>query len=455
MTNILIDKKKQFQIQTIQSKLYNYKNVLITLIESHKQLSHNLALSNPNYENIDKLNNDKNILENNLKELKNNISKNTSDISQLSNSLKELPSIRDSKNKNEEDILIQELDRIKLQKVEDQSKYDEFISHAHIDKLQLIDDISIIQSAIKIQNDIISQIQLNAHSSRKDTLSQLHQKKNDKQNINLQKNQIIEQTEFINIQSSEIQNIISDLETFKIMLVNETYKNTDNISPDITTTDVAITIDNYYTKFNIGKEISLNDKIDIINSKITYNTNKIQNINIKLNKTIILNDARITNIINNYNKNNRVKVIAYKDSFKIEKEKLKQLQQTLDILIYQYDNFETNIINNIKLKLTNIINDLDFDITRANERLVIMKFRNNLDFEIENNRITDEISILNIKIEDMRKSFNNTNKELQNLKKTIENENIIGSDIAKLDEEILKYKAMILQNETNIMLLLQ
>jgi hypothetical protein len=448
MTTILIDKKKQFQIQTVQSKLDNYKNTLITLINSRKQLSDNLALTNPNYDKINKLNDDKNILENNLKEFKNNISKNTNDISQLSKTLKELPSIRDSKNKNEEDILIQEIDRIKIQKVEDHSKYDESISNAHIDKLQLIDDINIIQSAIKIQNDVISQIQLNAHSSRKDTLTQLHQKKNEKQNINLQKTQIGEQTEFINIQISELQNIISDLETFKTILVNETYNNTAN-------TDIANTIDNYYTKFNIGKEILLNDKIDIINSKIIYNTNRIQNINIKLNKTIISNDARITNIINNYNKTDRVKVIAYKDSFKIEKEKLKQLQQTLDKLLYQYDSFENNIINNIKLKLTNAINDLDFDITRANERLVIMKFRNNLDFEIENNRITDEIAILNIKIEDMRKSFNNTNKELQNLKTTIENENIIGNDIAKLDEEIKKYKAMILQNETNIILLSQ
>jgi hypothetical protein len=60
-----------------------------------------------------------------------------------------------------------------------------------------------------------------------------------------------------------------------------------------------------------------------------------------------------------------------------------------------------------------------------------------------------------MKIKDMSKSFNNINEELKTLKTTIENENVIGSDIAKLDEEIKKYKAMIIQNETNIILLSQ
>ena len=84
-----------------------------------------------------------------------------------------------------------------------------------------------------------------------------------------------------------------------------------------------------------------------------------------------------------------------------------------------------------------------------------MKYRINLEYETETNRIKDEISILNLNIIELSKTYFNTNKELQNLLITIDKENSVGKDIAKLNEEIQKYKAMIMQNETNIMLLSQ
>ena len=455
-----MDKKKQFQIQTVQSKLDNYKQTLKTLLESKNKLSENLALTNPNYDKLDKLNNDKILIENTLKELKTNISNTMNNITKLTYSLKDLPSIIDTKQNNEEDILKQEIDRIKIQKSENVIKYDKSILKAHLDKLKLIDDINIIQNAILEQNNIILQIQSNAHSSRKDTLSLLHQKKQTKLNIKLQQEQVITQDIFFTNQILELQNTVKDLEKFKIILVDNLYNNSNSDS----NSDKKI-LDNYYSIFDIdinkyididnNKKLNVNDIIKIIDIKITTYQNRIQNISIKLNKKKTLNDARLNNIIDNYNKTNRVKIIAYKDNFKIEKEKKNQLQLVLDTLTYQYDNFENQIIANIKLDLTNANNELEFDITRANERFVIMKYRTNIEFEMESNRITDEINILNMKIKDMSKSFNNINEELKNLKTTIENENVIGSDIAKLDEEIKKYKAMIIQNETNIILLSQ
>ena len=452
MASILIDKKKQFQIQTVQSKLDNYKITLTTLLESRKQLYKNLETTNPNYEKIDKLNNNKILLENTLKEIKNNISKNTNEITKFKYSLKDLPSIRENKHSIETEILMLELKRIDLQKEENQKTYDNAISKAHLDKLQLIDDISIIQNAIVEQNNIISQIQFNAHSFRKDTLSQLHQKKIDKNDINLQTNQINNQHESINLQIIELQKIIQTLEIFKTLLVNETYS---TVSDDDINIDNSTIIENNYIEFNIDKNLLLNDKINIIDKIIETNKNRIININNKLNKLKISNNSRINNIIDNYNKTNRTKVISYKDNFKVEKEKKKQLLQVLNTLLFQYDNFENQIIANIKLELTNATNELEIDINRANERLVIMKYRINNDFEIENNCITDEIDIFNMKNKEISKLFNNTNEELQNLNKTIEKENTIGNEIIKLDEEINKYKTMIIQNETNIMLLLQ
>ena len=457
MATTKIDKKKQFQIQTVQSKLDNYKQTLQTLLDSHKKLTTDLALSNPNYaanlNNLNNLINNKLVLENNLKDLKSNITKIKNDTKKLTYFINDLPAILDNKNKCEETTLQQELERIELQKIENKQNYEASISQAHLDKLKLIEDISIIQNAIHQQNDIISQIQLNSHSSRKDTLTELHNKKKDKTNIINQQELSTQQDIFFNTQINEMQNNINNLESFKIKIVNDIY----NTSIDSTSTDTIDTIHliNYYNEFGIDKELPVNDKISIIDNKILSCQNRINLLNKKLDRTKISNDARLNNIIENYNKTNRVKTITYKDTFKIEKEKKIQLQQVLDTLTTQYDNFENNIIANIKLDLTNANNELTFDINRANERLVIMKYRNNLDFELENNRITDEINISNIKINEMIKKINNINEELQNIKNAIEMENAIGLDIAKLDEEINKYKSMITQNETNIMLLLQ
>ena len=193
----------------------------------------------------------------------------------------------------------------------------------------------------------------------------------------------------------------------------------------------------------------------IIDIKINDLQKKIYNITTKINKNKTSNTSRINSIIDNYNKTTREKVIAYKDIFKIEKEKKNKLLKILDTLNYQYDTFDNKIIANINLNATNAINELHLDIIRANERLIIMKYRINLEYETESNRITDKISILKLNIIELSKTYFNTNKELQNLQITIDKENSIGKDIAKLNEEIQKYKSMIIQNETNIILLSQ
>lgn len=447
MAATIIDKKKLFQIQTVQSKLDNYKKTLHTLLESHKQLSDNLEVNNPDYDNLDKLNNKRIVLENTLKEIKTNIAKTTDNITRLSYSLKELPSIRINKYNEEEIILKQEIDRIELQKLDDKDTYDKSIENAHLDKLKLIDDISIIQNAIQEQNNIISQIQITTHSNRKDTLLQLHQKKEHKKNIKTQIDNINIIDNLVNNQIIELKNTINILEEFKIMLVDKIY----NTSTDINNN----TLETYYDEFNIDKELLLNDKINIIDIKINDLQKKIYNITTKINKNKTSNTSRINSIIDNYNKTTREKVIAYKDIFKIEKEKKNKLLKILDTLNCQYDTFDNKIIANINLNATNAINELHLDIIRANERLIIMKYRINLEYETESNRITDEISILKLNIIELSKTYFNTNKELQNLQITIDKENSIGKDIAKLNEEIQKYKSMIAQNETNIILLSQ
>ena len=223
MNNNQIDKKKQFQILNVQSKLDNYKQTLNTLLATRKILSENIILINPNNENIDKLNNDKKNIENNLKTLKNKISKTINDIAKLKASISELPLLRDKKNDNEKQILIQELNRIEMQKNENCIKYDILINKAHLNKLNLIDNINIIKNSIEEQNNILLNIQTNSHSSRKDILLELHQKKKDKNNIDLQQNEILKQNDIINIQIIELETKLKHLEEFKILLVNENY----------------------------------------------------------------------------------------------------------------------------------------------------------------------------------------------------------------------------------------
>ena len=206
----------------------------------------------------------------------------------------------------------------------------------------------------------------------------------------------------------------------------------------------------YYNEFNLDIQLSINDKISILDNLISDNQNKIQFINKKFNKIKQTNNIKLQNILDTYNQINRVKVIGYKDQFKIEKDKRTQLENILTDLYDKYNTFETVIISNINNELQNIINELENDKIRSNERLDIMKIRILEENESEHQRLNDIITNNNTTLESLYIDFNCIKNNIVNTKELINKENIVDIELEKIDVDISKYQNIIKQIESDI-----
>jgi len=208
-------------------------------------------------------------------------------------------------------------------------------------------------------------------------------------------------------------------------------------------------LDNYYTKFNINKTLTINEKIDLIDNFMNSNINEINYINKKMNKIETLNNT-IINETKKDNSINNVKIINYKDKYKIAKEKKQNLQFKLEKLLEKYNNYESIAIHLINNKFNDKIKELDYDILRANNRFEIIKFR--LRNEEEKNNLISEETINNIKIE-LSKNENDIIKVSNEIKKCINNKDSyqkITLEIKHLSTEIQNYKNNITHIEIDL-----
>jgi len=170
--------------------------------------------------------------------------------------------------------------------------------------------------------------------------------------------------------------------------------------------------------------------------------NKIESIN-----NNILNESKNKNT--NTNTNN-FKVITYKDTYKLAKEKKKELQFEIDKLLEKYNNYEILIINIINNKFQDEIKDLDLDMKRANDRFEIIKIR--LKNEEEKNKIIVHEKINNINNEILYNESNiiKVSNEIKELIKNRDSYQSINLEMKKLNIEIQNYKNSIKNYETEL-----
>jgi hypothetical protein len=441
-----MDKKKQFQLQTSQGKLIKYKETLQTLQDTRLKLDNTTNKSNLDRSIIIALQQKQINLETKQQLFKKDINLNVNKISNSNKDLLLLDKLKDDKNIEEDNIFNDEISRIEEYIIEIKDKHNKSIESAYLDKLELSNNIELIKNELDLQNKIISEIQIISHSSRKQTLEELHIKKQDK---------IITQQHITNfkeydidirnqIQALEKQN--NDIIEFKKLLIDKEY----NIEYDNTKLSNLYVEFNNYTDFSLDTQISINDKIASLDKIYNNNQNKIQYINKKFSKNKQSNAIKLKHILDTYNSINRVKVIGYKDKYKIEKEKRTQLENVLSDMSNKYETFETSVIITINNYLKNMINESENDKLRAVERLNIMKERIIVDYENEKKRINDIIIDSKLNLENISKDFNNCNIELDNIKEMIIKEDIIGNELYKIDIEIVKYQDIIKQIESDI-----
>ena len=438
-----MDNKTRFQIETSQGKLINYKKTLETLQESRTKIINSSTQTLQDKSKFDELNLKYSNLEDKHNLIKKNIINNVHKISITNEEILLLDKIKDDKLNLEDDIHKNELIRIEEKIIDIQNSHVNTLETACKDKIDLCSNIEIIKNEINLQNNIISEIQFNSHSSRKHILNNLHSQKKEKIILQEQINNFKENVNNFTIQIQELENQNTQLIEFKKLIIDSEY----NLDYD------KIKLDNYYNEFKPDNKLSINEKISNLDKLIYNNQKQIDFISKKFNKTKHTNSIMLNSIMDKYNNINRIKVIASKDIIKIEKEKKIQLENILQDLNNIYNTYESSIINKINDDLNTINNELESDKIRSNDRLNIMKTRIIEDHKNDKNILNNIIIDCKHNLEKFQNNFNDITIELNNIKKMIESENIIESEIYKIDSEILKYQNIIKQIENDIKIL--
>ena len=453
-----MDKKKQFQKQLLESKIKENTIILNKLQLSYIELINNSNINRninnitntTNTINIDKLNTlkqHKTSLENDKKIIKQNINKLTTNISELEHKLKVLPLNTKDTLLNEINICKEEHQRIENDKLETINNNIENINKANLDKEQLLKDIELLKVDINLQSNVINNIQTECHSSRKNILESLKEKKqlklklnNTIENATITKNTFTQQ---INNLNNNIENLIE----FKKLLVDNEYIN--NTTTD-STSDTTTRLQDYCNLYNIDNTILLNDKLNTIDNIISSTQKQILLFKTKLSKTEILNNYNIKDDINNYNTNNTLKVLTYKDTFKIEKEKQTNLVMTLDSKINIYDNYQTLVIDKINNDFQNKIDILNLDKSNADKRLLTIKIRMNKEFENNKKILKDSIEKTKQELEQHNEHIHNINNNIKITTSNIENTNILHDELYILENKIKKHKDIISITEKDL-----
>jgi hypothetical protein len=454
-----MNKKLQFQIQTIQSKLIQYNNNIENLKQSKSNLQNKLISSNETTETTESTesieNNNNNILELKQKSidieiqhkiLKQNISKLKTEIQNNTYKLNNLDDIYNTKLIDEETIYKEELFRIEEQNIIIKHNQTKLIETALNDKIQLNYDIEVLTNEMQLQNNIITQLQIISHSSRKNILQDLHDQKQQKQSNQQQINNIKENEFEYDNNLKLLEDKQTQLIEFKKLLIDREY----NVDYNNIELHQLITYYNENKEYNINIDLSFNDKIVKIDNMININQTKINSMNKQNGKNKQINNIKIKNIIDKYNIKDRIKVIGYKDQFKIEKQKRDLLENILKDICLKYDTYDDIIIKNINDNIESEFDNLLTDKIRANDRFNITKMRISEDYNnnklILNNLIIDN----NLNLAKYSKELNTLTIELDNIKTLIENLNSVDNDINKIDIEIDKYQLMIYQMQKDI-----
>ena len=456
-----MDKKKQFQKQLLISKIKENTVIVSTLEKLYNDLINN-SISNSNITimnttinntinntSIDKLNTLQNYkfnLENTKQSVKQNINNLTLTISQLEHNLKVLPLNTKDTLEKEISIYNDEHQRIESERLETINSNLETINNACLDKEQLLKDIELLKVNINLQSNVITNTQKESHSSRKNILESLKEKKQLKIKLN---NTIENATINENLctqQITDLNNSIENLIKFKKLLVNDEY-NTD------TDTDIIIKtteLEDYYKLYNIDNTMLLNDKLNTIDNIISSSKIKILLLNKKLSKNEYMNNCTIKDTANNYNKTNSSKVLTYKDQFKIEKEKKTILEMSLDEKINKYNNYQTVVIDQINNDFKSKIECLNLDKLNADKRLMIIKVRMNREFENKKKELKNTIEKTKQELSKQHEIIHDISNNIKNTMTSIENTTVLNDELYILENKIKKHKEIISITEKDL-----
>jgi len=453
-----MDKKKLFQIQNLKAKQNSYESTLNELLQQQQQLILNNLNNSDTLDTtitnigdiVNELNASKTLIEIQIADIKKILSRHKYDIVNATNKIKQLPETLKINIKNEVNIYNEELANLDNLILEAELININKIADANTNKADLLTNIISLNNQIDEQNNIISDLQFNAHNSRKNTLQDLHYKKQQKVQMQEQIDNINANSKIYNEHINKLTNNNTILEQLKINIINNYYTNTNitetNNTPE-SILDIIKTLNDYDIEINldninitnpefITKPEFINELVNKIDNTIKNNTARMISITNKSERAQNKNNVQIENIKSNFNNLSRNKVVSFKDSYKIEKQKRTELQSKCDELLNLYNNFTELVIDKINEKYKACIEDLNTHKQYAVERLNIMKTRFNNEFEQNKIILETQINQVQTELTNNNKQFNDLNNQLRDIQNKLANLDKSNIEIHNLDTKI-------------------
>ena len=450
-----MDKNKQFQIRMLTNKLKDYSERLVAL-ESKKQNLIDNQVKDKHDKYIYKFH--KNIflqehttITNNINKLKVEQNQTRSDKMLALNNIKLLPNIRDSNIENEKAIYLEECKNIDAKLIEEEEKYQDNMKQQVIDKQLLEEEINSIQDEINNATTNITNLQENAHAFRKNTISQLHEQKQQKKAIH---EEITKLKDIENLHHNNKYNLTTEnnnLQSLKQQLINYYYLTSESTSKSTSesqhtiinilepiNTVISISTDKSLEFISNNLDTELNNIINIIDTQIQSNERIIKNTEKQINKLTVNNNTVIRHLTTDRTNRNRYRVLSYKDSYKQAKMEKNMLESKLQELQSVYNDWDSCVVNKLGNDNREMLAILEADKLRANERLSIMNDRYNEEYRkqkdiLEERKQHHENKLLNItnQLNELTVKLENTNKKLDSL-------DITQTEINKIDTAIVE-----------------
>ena len=438
-----MDKRKQFQLQLLSNKLAEYTTKLGNLKSKQSELVnsiHNVFTQNTlEDKNKHYLLEQKKILEARIQEYKNNLSNCRNEYTHLNHQTKLLPGQLETNKKQELAIYEEEIQNITGRTQEAKQAHLEQLASLEVEKSNLSTQILDLQNQLAASNDNISSIQENAHAYRKNTILELQQKKQQKQTITTTLEELNKNKELYTTNSNTVSNQLDSLIELKTQIINTYYANPGaNLENILNIPNARELLPNEI--FDISTDTNSSE---LLNGIISYLDKQIQDARYQLSsitkKTSRL-DKTITTTANDLKSKldtgTRVKVVSYKDNYKSAKLVKTTLEAELGKLQAKLNSWDIEVIDSAKLEYKMILDSLEAEKQRAQERLNIMTSRIINEYESDIITLASKIRQVENGLSETNNLLNQTSQELATLQEQITKNNSAEIELDKINMQI-------------------
>jgi len=398
MQNTMDIKKQLFHLSNLNAKkvkLSTYLNELttqLTNLTDYEPDSVQLTL-------YTQLQEQKQSILDNIKKQQNQVNIYNQQKTHLQNLIKNIPSTKTDQIADEQQIYTEEIARINQLIIDNNNMHINAIYNEFDNKKALEQEISNLQTQFAISNSTMHSIQNDSHIFRKSTLTKLNQRKANKLCHQANIDKYNQQIAYINKRIDTLISQNTALQESKDTLIADFYI-VDNNQPTNQPTNPLCNI------INILKELDLD--IDTTNFNTLSLNNKIANLDKYIttnNRTLQILKKQISTLeppsIPECSQQLQETPLAltnkesFKDRYKHCKIACNILENTLNNSIDTFTYYDKNIVGGIIGKYSNAYNDLQGELTRAEERLSIMLTRIEANFTSKSDNFTTDITALN------------------------------------------------------------